>query len=240
MKTQNWITETDDHGVVWLCLDTVDSKVNVLSSTILLELEQVLDKMTENPPSGLVLWSGKDRSFVMGADIKEFSSVDTIERAEEVVGLGQKLINKVEELRCPTVAVVNGYCLGGGLELAMACDYRIAFAGDKKILGLPEVKLGLHPGFGGTVRTVQICGVRAAMQLMLTGNPIAPGKAKSIGLVDKLTNDKDWRADADTIIKAAPAKQTAPFADRMLNLAIARPIVRSMLLKQVQIGRAHV
>ena len=229
MTIENWKTESDDNGVVWLCLDTADSKVNVLSSTILMELDQVLQPLIDEPPSGLVLWSGKNRSFVMGADIKEFTKIDSVERAEEVVRLGQQLMDKVEGLQCPTVAVINGFCLGGGLELAMACDYRIVLAGDSKILGLPEVKLGLHPGFGGTVRAVQICGVRQAMPIMLTGNPIAPGKAKAIGLVDKISDDESWRSDAAAILAARPPKQRAPLVDRLLNLSVARPLVRKML-----------
>ncbi len=238
MTIQHWKTETDDSGIAWLCLDTADAKVNVLSSEILYELNQVLEPMIEDPPAGLVLWSGKHRSFVMGADIKEFTKIESIERAEEVVRLGQQLMDRVEGLPCPTVAVINGFCLGGGLELAMSCDYRIVFGGDKKILGLPEVKLGLHPGFGGTVRAVQISGVRAAMQVMLTGNPIAPGKARSIGLVDKITSEEQWRTDAVEMLRSRPAKQRAPLLDRLLNLGIARPMVRNMLLKQVQ-GKAR-
>ena len=238
MTIENWKIETDANNVVWLCLDTAGSKVNVLSSTILMELDEVLQPLIETPPAGLVLYSGKNRSFVMGADIKEFTTIDSVERAEEVVRLGQQLMDKVEGLACPTVAVINGFCLGGGLELAMSCDYRIVLEGTSKILGLPEVKLGLHPGFGGTVRAVQICGVRAAMPLMLTGNPIAPGKAKAIGLVDKISNDDEWRSDATAMLVAKPPKQRAPLLDRILGLAPMRPLVRNMLLKQVQ-GKAR-
>ncbi len=238
MTLKHWKMETDDKGIVWLCLDTADSKVNVLSSFILSELNDILDPMTASPPAGVVLWSGKNGSFVMGADIKEFTKVESVEHAEEVVLLGQGLMDKVEALSCPTTTVINGVCLGGGLELAMACDYRIALASEKKILGLPEVKLGLHPGFGGTVRAVQICGVRAAMQLMLTGNPIAPGKAMAIGLIDKISTESDWRDDASALIAAAPPKQRAPLADRLLSTGVARSFVRNMLLKQVQ-GKAR-
>ena len=238
MTIENWKIETDANNVVWLCLDTAGSKVNVLSSTILMELDEVLQPLLKQPPAGLVLYSGKNRSFVMGADIKEFTTIDSVERAEEVVRLGQQLMDKVEELACPTVAVINGFCLGGGLELAMSCDYRIVLEGTSKILGLPEVKLGLHPGFGGTVRAVQICGVRAAMPLMLTGNPIAPGKAKAIGLVDKISDDENWRSDAAAMLVAKPPKQRAPLLDRILGLAPMRPLVRNMLLKQVQ-GKAR-
>ena len=238
MTEQYWKTETDNDGITWLCLDTPDAKANVLSSAVLGELNDILDPMTASPPKGLVIWSGKSESFVMGADIKEFTTIETPERAYELVRLGQQLMDKVEALPCPSVTVINGVCMGGGLELAMACDYRIAYQGDKKILGLPEVKLGLHPGFGGTVRAVQICGVRAGMSLMLTGNPIVPGKAKAIGLVDKLTSEQAWRDDAVALIKAAPPKQRAPFVDRLLNLSVARPLVRNMLVNQVK-GKAR-
>lgn len=231
---QHWKTNTDDNGVVWLCLDTAESKVNVLSSDIMHELNDVLDPLTRQAPVGLVIWSGKDQSFVMGADIKEFVKIDTVERAREVVRLGQQLMDKLADLRCPTVAVINGFCLGGGLELALACDYRIVFSGTKKILGLPEVNLGLHPGFGGTVRAIQLCGVRAAMQLMLTGVPIAPEKAKAIGLVDNITSEEQWRVDAMALVSEAPARQRAPMVDRLLGLGILRPLVRKMLLKQVR------
>ena len=238
MTMQHWKQETDDAGIVWLCLDIADEKANVLSSDVLSELSTALDPFAESPPHGLVIWSGKKDSFVMGANIKEFTSIETAERAYELVRLGQQLMDKVEDLACPTVAAINGVCMGGGLELSMACDYRIVYKGDKKIIGLPEVKLGLHPGFGGTVRAVQICGVRAAMSLMLTGNPVTPGKAKAIGLADVLTSEDKWRDDARELIRTQPAKQRASIVDRLLNLAPARPLVRNMLLKQVR-GKAR-
>jgi 3-hydroxyacyl-CoA dehydrogenase/enoyl-CoA hydratase/3-hydroxybutyryl-CoA epimerase len=234
MIIKNWKSETDDNGILWLCLDLPESKVNVLSSSVLQELNDIIDAMKDDPPSGLVLWSGKQDTFVMGADIKEFTKVDSIELANKVVRQGQGLMDKVEELSFPTVVAINGFCLGGGLELSMACDYRIVFEGSRKILGLPEVKLGLHPGFGGTVRSVRICGVRAGMQLMLTGAPIAPGKAKAIGLVDRITSEERWRADAIELINSKPPKKRAPLVDRLLNLGPARPFIRKTLLKQIQ------
>ena len=92
----------------------------------------------------------------MGADINEFTKIENPEQAYDLIRLGQQVLDQLEALPCPTVAVINGFALGGGLELAMACDYRVALENDKRILGLPEVQLGLHPGFGGTVRAVQI------------------------------------------------------------------------------------
>ncbi len=232
--TEHWKTTTDDDGIVWLCIDKADASANVLSSEVLLELGGILEPLEEKPPRGLVIYSGKPGSFVMGADITEFVSIDTAELAYELVRQGQQLFDRLENLRCPTVAVINGVCLGGGLELVMACDYRLALAGDERILGLPEVKLGLHPGFGGTVRAVQICGVRAAMPIMLTGNPITASKGRRIGLVDDISSEKEWRTAAKELIRAAKQKQQAPFVDRLLNLKVARPFVRNMLLKQVR------
>jgi 3-hydroxyacyl-CoA dehydrogenase/enoyl-CoA hydratase/3-hydroxybutyryl-CoA epimerase len=233
MTEKHWKQETDDTGVIWLCLDTADASANTLSTEVMHELNGVLDPLLKSAPAGLVIWSGK-KSFVMGADINEFTTIKTRERGYELVRLGQQVLDKIEALECPTLAVINGFCMGGGLELAMACDYRIVYKGEQKILGLPEVKLGIHPGFGGTVRAVQICGVREGMQLMLAGNPIAPGKAKSIGLVDGLTSEDTWRTDASAMLRDRPNKQRAPMLDRLLNLAPFRPLVRKMLLNQVR------
>lgn len=232
--TQHWKTETDADGIVWLCLDKADAKANVLSSDVMLELSTVLESLEAQTPTGLVLYSGKSGSFVMGADINEFTKIESKELAYDLVRQGQQLFDRIEALPCPTAVAINGVCMGGGLEIAMACDYRLAIETDKKILGLPEVKLGLHPGFGGTVRAVQICGVRAGMPLMLTGNPVNPAKAKRIGLVDRICNEDEWRQAAKQLIDAAPPKQRMPFVDRLLNLGIARPFVKNMLLNQVR------
>ncbi|MDH3305382.1 MAG: 3-hydroxyacyl-CoA dehydrogenase NAD-binding domain-containing protein [Gammaproteobacteria bacterium] len=236
--TQHWKTKTDDDGTVWLCIDKADAGANVLSSEVLMELDSILAPLEASPPRGLVLYSGKPGSFVMGADINEFVDIDTPELAYKLVRQGQQLFDRIEALSCPTVAVINGVCLGGGLEIAMACDYRLAQAGDERILGLPEVKLGLHPGFGGTVRAVQICGVRAGMPLMLTGNPITASKGKKIGLIDAISSAENWRSAALDLIRAAKPKQRAPFVDRLLNLSPVRSFVRNMLLKQLR-GKAR-
>jgi len=231
---QHWKTNTDDDGIFWLCIDKADASANVLSSEVMLELDGILKQLEAKPPRGLVVHSGKSGSFVMGADIKEFVGIESEQLAYELVSQGQQLFNRIENLKCPSVAVINGVCLGGGLELAMACDYRISLESDQRILGLPEVKLGLHPGFGGTVRAIQICGVRAGMPLMLTGNPITPSKGRRIGLIDKIVADDDWRSAAASLIQAAKPKQRAPLLDRLMNLRVARSFVRNMLLKQVR------
>lgn len=238
---QHWTSESDKDGIVWLRLDKAGSSVNVLSSDVLSELDSAIEELHATPPRGLVIFSGKHNGFVMGADINEFTSVDTPERAYEVARLGQQLFDRIEALPCPSVAAIDGFAMGGGLELAMALDYRVVIASDKRTLGLPEVKLGLHPGFGGTVRAVQLCGVRPAMQLMLTGNPVSPDKGRQIGLVDRIATADNWRQAARELIAARPPKRTAAFFERLLGLAPLRPLVRKMLVKQVaaRVRREH-
>ena len=153
--TANWRIEKDGDELVWLCLDKAESSANVLSSDVLLEFEGILTELERQPVRGLILYSGKPSGFVMGADINEFTTIDSADEAFGLIRRGQQLFDRLEQLRCPSVAVFNGFALGGGLELALACKYRIALAGNKPVIGLPEVQLGLHPGFGGTVRSVR-------------------------------------------------------------------------------------
>lgn len=183
--TLHWRAERDNDGIVWLRIDKADSSVNVLSRPVLEELAGVIASYENDPPRGIVVYSGKSSGFIMGADVNEFTKIDNPEEAYRLIRLGQQVFERLEALRCPTVAAIDGFALGGGLELALACDYRIAWQNKKPVLGLPEVQLGIHPGFGGTVRSVRLCGVRAAMELMLKGKPVTPFKALRIKLIDR-------------------------------------------------------
>jgi 3-hydroxyacyl-CoA dehydrogenase/enoyl-CoA hydratase/3-hydroxybutyryl-CoA epimerase len=139
MGMKNWTSEIDDRGIAWLCIDKADGGANVLSGEVLTELNSIIEPMQERPPAGVIIHSGKSNGFVMGADINEFTKIENPEQAYELIRLGQQVLDRLEGLACPTVAVINGFALGGGLELAMACDYRIALDTDKRILGLPAV-----------------------------------------------------------------------------------------------------
>src|SRR5262249_43722442 len=145
----------------------------------------------------------------------------------------QKVMARIEALPCPTVAIIHGFALGGGLELALACRYRIAVRSDKLTLGLPEVMLGIHPGFGGTVRSVRLAGVRPAMQLMLTGKPVRAAEALRLGLIDRLTSEAGLRDAARTVLRERPPPRRAPLAARLLSSALLRPLVRRSLIAQV-------
>jgi 3-hydroxyacyl-CoA dehydrogenase/enoyl-CoA hydratase/3-hydroxybutyryl-CoA epimerase len=229
----NWRQETDSDGITWLCLDKTEGSANVLSSEVLLEFEGILGKLEADPPRGLVIYSGKQNGFVMGADINEFTSIETAEQGFELIRLGQKLFDRLEALRCPTVTAINGFCLGGGFELALACTYRLALANKKPIIGLPEVQLGLHPGFGGTVRSVRMAGVRNAMQLMLTGKSITVQKALGQGFIDRIAAPDNWKQAAKELLASGKAKATAPFLDKLLNLFFLRPFIVRVLKAQV-------
>ncbi len=238
MTDRHWTVDRDDDDIAWLKIDKADGGANVLSGPVLLELNDILGELEANQPKGIVVYSGKSNGFVMGADINEFTRIENADEAYELIRLGQQVLDRLEALPAPSVAVINGFALGGGLELAMACDYRVAIATDRKILGLPEVQLGIHPGFGGTVRAVKIAGVRPAMQLMLTGNPINVGKGRKIGLVDDVVSEDGWRGAATLMIAKRPQKASAPFVEKLLSLAVVRPLIRNVLLKQVR-GKAR-
>lgn len=229
----HWRTRTDGEGRCWLCLDKANSSANVLSEEVLRELEQILTTLEAARPNGLVIYSGKDSGFVMGADINDFQSIQTPEQAYELIRVGQDLFTRVERLGCPTVAVLNGFALGGGLELALACTYRLALENKKPVIGFPEVQLGLHPGFGGTVRSVRLAGVRAAMELMLTGNPIRVEKARAQGFVDDIVTAEQWREAAIRVLSSGQPARNASTADKLLNLPFARPFIAAALRKQV-------
>lgn len=233
IQFNHWRLETDSDGILWICLDKADSNANVLSETVLREFESVLSLAESNPPRGIVIYSGKPSGFVMGADINEFTTIQTAEQGYELIRIGQQLFDRLEALRCPTAAVFNGFALGGGLELALACTYRLALDNKKPIIGLPEVQLGLHPGFGGTVRSVRTAGVRAAMQVMLTGKPIRVDKALHQGFIDRIVSPDNWKQAARELLVSGRPRQTAPFVDKLLNLPFVRPFVARTLRNQV-------
>ena len=144
--------ETDNDDIVWLHMDKTDAGTNVLGSEVLRELDRHLEAIASRAPRGLVILSDKANGFIAGADIHEFTRIRNEAEALELVRLGQSVFNRLDALGFPTVALIHGFCLGGGLELALACRYRVALDSPGTRLGLPEVRLGIHPGFGGSVR----------------------------------------------------------------------------------------
>lgn len=229
----NWTLERDGNDIAWLCLDMANAGANVLSTPVMRELAEHLSALESSPPTGLVIWSGKKSGFIFGADIKEFTKLATEAMVFEMTRLGQQIMARIEALPCPSVALLNGFALGGGFELALACDYRIAADNGRVSVGLPEVKLGINPGFGGTVRTVRLVGVSAAMNLMLSGRFLRAEKALKMGLLDRLVPADEMRTAAEKLIRDKPPRQQAPLKEKLMNLPLIRNLVAAAIKKQV-------
>lgn len=232
--------DPDQEGIAWLTLDVADASANTLSSDMLGELEQILAELEETPPLALVIRSGKS-GFIAGADIEELDRLDTPEQSRALIERGQRLLDRLAELPRPTVALIRGHCLGGGLELALACRYRVTDNDPGTRLGLPEVQIGIHPGFGGSARLPDLVGPLAALDLMLTGRSIDGKAAKRMGLVDYAL--APWQLDdaARHLVHAAPAPQRPPGWQRALSTAPARLGLRPFFERRLRqrVRREH-
>jgi 3-hydroxyacyl-CoA dehydrogenase/enoyl-CoA hydratase/3-hydroxybutyryl-CoA epimerase len=239
--TSHWSWSIDSAGIGWLGADRAGASTNTLSRVVLESLNARLEEIERARPRGVVVWSAKPNGFIAGADITEFKGLSTPQQGYELIRGGQQVIDRLARLPCPTVAAIHGFALGGGLELALACRYRIAADDGKVSLGLPEVQLGIHPGFGGTVRTPLLIGVRAALDLMLTGRSVRGPQALALGLIDRLAPAEDLKGAAARLLAEAPAPRRAPLLDRLLSLAPLRPLIaaRSEQAVAKRARRAH-
>ena len=188
----NWRLRTDQDGIAWLLFDKKDASANTLSEAVLTELDAILEKLERDRPRGLVIRSAKPGGFIAGADIGQFRGVTDPARIEALLTAGHAVLDRLDRLPLPTIAVIYGYCLGGGLEVALACDYRIAI--EDASFGFPEVLLGLHPGLGGTVRLPRLIDPVQAMTMMLTGKTERARRARALHLVDAVTQERHVRA----------------------------------------------
>ena len=235
----NWRIEQDADSVVWLCFDKAGASANVLSTAVMYELSEKLKQIAQMKPKGLVIWSAKKSGFIAGADIKEIKDLRAHDQAFQVTRGGQQIVEQIEKLPCPSAALINGFCLGGGLELSLACTYRVGVDDDKLALGLPEVKIGVHPGFGGTVRSVRLCGVLPAMSFMLSGRNVRGKEALKIGLIDKLVKEDMARPTAARLVLKGDPKKSAPGLQKLLGSALLRPIIANVLAKQVKAAKVR-
>jgi 3-hydroxyacyl-CoA dehydrogenase / enoyl-CoA hydratase / 3-hydroxybutyryl-CoA epimerase len=188
LRFSNWKAETQVDGIVILTLDRADASVNALNHATLEELAQIVERLSIEPPKGVVIHSGKNKGFVAGADIREFETYEKQGSVLANIEYGQRVFLSLSRLRCPTVAAIHGFCMGGGTEMALACRYRVATRDPSTKIGLPEVMLGIHPGWGGTARLPRLIGAPEALQLMLTGKTLGAEQAKAMGIVDVLTS----------------------------------------------------
>ncbi|HKQ81710.1 MAG TPA: 3-hydroxyacyl-CoA dehydrogenase NAD-binding domain-containing protein [Steroidobacteraceae bacterium] len=229
---QHWALRLDADRIAWLALDKQGAGANSLSRDVMEQLDQELARLTQSPPRALIVHSNKTQGFIAGADIKEFLGIKTAAAAVPLIKAGQAVLTRLERLPFPTVAAINGYALGGGLELALACKYRIAAESHKPTLGFPEVMLGLHPGFGGTVRAVRLAGPIAAMELMLTGRSLRPNQARALGLIDQVVPAPELLERARTVALNPPPVRGVNLKHSIMNLAPVRKVLANKMRAQ--------
>lgn len=229
----DWQVETDDNGVIWLTLDKTDTDTNVLSVSVLNQLEILVKQIVQDKPKAVIFQSGKKSGFIAGADVKEFLDVTNQQEALIMIKRGQNIFTQIENLPCPTVALIEGFCMGGGTELILSCDYRVALDDASTKIGLPEIKLGIHPAFGGVVRSTAIINPLKSLEMMLSGRALAAKQAKAMGLVDQVQPQRQIRRAALQIALTAPPKREMPLAGKILSLPGIRNLLSNYMKKQV-------
>jgi 3-hydroxyacyl-CoA dehydrogenase / enoyl-CoA hydratase / 3-hydroxybutyryl-CoA epimerase len=232
---KQWVMEQDANQILWLGLDRQGVGTNSINDEVLDELNACLhDIAGMSDAKGLVIYSCKTTGFIAGADITTFSGLDTSERATQFLRKGQAVLSRLESLKIPTVAMIDGFCLGGGMELALACDYRIATDADNTRLGLPEIKLGIHPGWGGVVRLPRLIGgFNALSQVILTGALIRAKKAKKLGMVDDVVPLRQLKRAAVYFIKNKPPKHKPSFLQSLDQYTPIRMLMAKILRHEV-------
>jgi 3-hydroxyacyl-CoA dehydrogenase / enoyl-CoA hydratase / 3-hydroxybutyryl-CoA epimerase len=230
---KHWRLDTSAERVI-ATLDVAGSSANVLSGEVLQELDELLAELEQGSASGLIIRSGKDGGFIVGADVREFNKVNDATEAAELARAGQRVFNRLATLAFPTVALIHGYCLGGGLELALACKFRVARDDDSTRLGLPEVRLGIHPGFAGTVRLPPLIGELPALDLMLTGRTLGSRQAHKLGLVDEVVPERHLLDAAVAHLQRRRRRSKAPWLRRLPGWWPLRALVYRRALRQLQ------
>ncbi|MDE2497503.1 MAG: enoyl-CoA hydratase/isomerase family protein, partial [Xanthomonadaceae bacterium] len=186
LRLSHWKVAQDIDGVLTLTMDRSGSNVNALSRALLDELDAMLERVAIERPAAVVIHSGKPSGFAVGADLKEFEGYEHQGTVREEIENGQRVFERLARLPMPTVAAIHGACMGGGTELALACRMRVAARTPETRIALPEVQLGIHPGWGGTARLPRLIGAPEALPVMLAGKPLSGRRALSLGVVDRL------------------------------------------------------
>ena len=232
-KNSDWQSRLDEDGILWLTLDKRDTDTNVLSISVLEQLDALIDEIEKSLPKAVVFRSGKARGFIAGADVNEFLEVKSTQEALIMIKRGQKLFSRIAALRCPTIAMIEGFCMGGGTELALACDYRVALDDSATRIGLPEVKLGIHPAYGGLVRATALVNPIKSLELMLTGRALSARAARAIGLVDLAQPQRQIERAVRAIAQQPPQRQRMPLLGKLLSLPGIRSLLAEYMRRQV-------
>ena len=224
---KNFKLTRDEDGIAWLLFDRENASANTLSGDVIAELGQIVTTLENERPAGLVVRSAKPSGFIAGADVNEFRGATDPRQVETEMNKAHAVVDRLEALKIPSVAVIHGFCLGGGLEIALACNTRIAI--DNARFGFPEVMLGLHPGLGGTARFTNLVSPLEAMTLMLTGKTIDARKAKSLGLVEAVTQERHVRSAVKDAIFGRLRPHLQGLLDKAMNLGPVRGLLANRM-----------
>lgn len=232
-KFNNWSMTTDSNGNCWLTLDRKGSSANTLGEEVLLEFDAILTAFAAQPPKGLVIKSGKASGFIAGADISEFLNMASVSEATATVRKAQLIFDKLAALPIPTVAMINGFCLGGGLELSLACKYRVALDSEKTKIGLPEVTLGVQPGWGGSIRLPRLIGSIKALSLILPGKMVDARTAYKLGIVDACVPERQFQIAVEYYLNNSPAPKQVGKFEKLIQTSPMRRAIGNYLRSQV-------
>lgn len=231
---ENWKLEIDKDNILWLYFDKKNSSANTLNGPVIMEFAEIIDGIEKDSSlKGVILASAKSSGFIAGADIEQFTKFKDEQDAFELVRKVQKLFNRWEALKIPTVAMIEGFCLGGGTELALACRYRVAEDGPKTRIGLPEVMLGIHPGWGGTIRMPRLIGAPMAMDLILTGRAVSARTAAKMGIVDEAVPKRQLKRAAVYYILNKPKPHQPTLFQKLTNASLIRPLLAKQIYKNL-------
>lgn len=241
MSIQESIRVNPQGDVAIVEFDLVGEKVNKFSTPVMMRLKEVVGELKKSSYKAVIFKSNKPKIFIAGADIEEIKGMTTKEQFETAVKGGQDIMNMVEDLPMPTFAAVNGACMGGGCEFILACDYRIASEDSSTKIGLPEIQLGILPGFGGTQRMPRVMGLQAALDIILAGKSVNAKKALKSGLVDKVVHpnilDEQAMKWAKEVIAAGGKKRRKKYeAKGALNKFLEGPLGRGIVFKKAREG----
>jgi 3-hydroxyacyl-CoA dehydrogenase/enoyl-CoA hydratase/3-hydroxybutyryl-CoA epimerase len=230
---RHWTITREADDLATLTFDKAGATMNTLSADAMSELGHALDALDREKPKGLIIRSGKANGFIAGADIDEFGEIATEAGVIALVKRGWNLFDRLANVSYPTLALIRGYCLGGGLELALACRYRVAVDEPGTRLGLPEVLLGIVPAWGGMTRLPKLTGAPAALDLLLTGKTVDARRAKKLGIVDEAVPPRIMENTARGVLRALPPPHRLGLAQSLTLHPLARRFIASQAAKQV-------
>lgn len=235
MSERKYIKLNIEKNIATITID--HPPVNALSTPVVAEFDEVLEQCINDPEVKAIIVTGAGMFFIAGADIKEIAKIENGEIGTKLAAQGQKVISKLENSPKPTIAAINGLCLGGGLELAMACHIRVC--SDRAKLGQPEINLGIIPGFGGTQRLPRLVGKAKAFEMILTGDQISAKTAFEIGLVNYVVPSANVLKVAKGIAQKIASKGAVAvkLAIEAINKGIELPIEKGLELEAKLFGK---